>query len=89
MGLLTTVIFSNHGHTRFRDVCNQCNVKRKYQGTLLVTKSRVLLWFAALICNKRKCNFQLEVSENKDVLSPPQSKCIDPMEIGRRFDQGV
>lgn len=46
-----------------------------------MTKSQVLLWFVALIYNKRK--FQLEVSENEEVF---RSKFTDPMEVTAGFD---
>lgn len=48
-----------------------------------MTKSQVLLWFVALIYNKRKCKFQLEVSENEEVF---QSKFTDPMEVTAGLD---
>lgn len=47
--------------------------------------SQVPLGFAALICNKRKCKFQLEVSKNEGVILF-QFKFIDLMEVTAGFD---
>lgn len=60
-------------------------MKRKYPCILLVTKTQVLMRFVALIYNERKCKFQLEISENKDVIFF-YSKFIDPMEVSEEFD---